>query len=458
MVVVGIVVLGTLFVITPLVAVIALLVLAPMRTLIATESTFPLPLDIGQLLFAILCLVWIIHKISKNKNTLRLVWSDVYTPLIGYVLITGLTVFNAVSLGAWMTEWLKWLFMLLLVILVLDMGQNRRWQWIILALVLAGVANALVGIYIFFGGSGALHLLVNNRFFRAFGTFGQPNPFGGFMGLIAPFAIMSTCGYTVLLWRRWISAKKISWMLFFVAGFYGISSILISAGLFLSWSRGAWLGFAVSVMVMLLASPRRLWQGLLLVVMIIGLLFLLWTAGYLPETVTERVASATEELFVLSDVRDVDITNDNYAIVERLAHWQAALNMAEHNPFLGVGFGNYEVAYEQYRLLNWQEPLGHAHNYYLNVLAETGIIGLIGYIAVFVNILFLTWRTRIHPDWLSRCLVVALLGSWSYLLIHSLTDNLYVNNIFIHTGVMFGILAVFHREVSKSKKVPVSIG
>jgi O-antigen ligase len=132
--------------------------------------------------------------------------------------------------------------------------------------------------------------------------------------------------------------------------------------------------------------------------MIAVFLIILWAEGYLPASVTERVTSATEELFILGDVRDVDITNDNYAIVERLAHWQAALNMTEHNPFFGVGFGNYEVAYEQYRLLNWQEPLGHAHNYYLNVLAETGIIGLIGYIAVFVNVVLLTWRARIHPD------------------------------------------------------------
>ena len=113
--------------------------------------------------------------------------------------------------------------------------------------------------------------------------------------------------------------------------------------------------------------------------------------GILPASIVDRGSSATQELFVLADVRAVDITPENYAIVERLAHWQAAINMAEQHPWLGVGLGNYEATYNSYRLLNWEESLGHAHNYYLNVLAETGIIGLIGYIAVFVNILFLTW-------------------------------------------------------------------
>ena len=138
---------------------------------------------------------------------------------------------------------------------------------------LAGAANAIVGIYIFLGGSGALHLLVNGRFFRAFGTFGQPNPFGGFMGLIAPFAIVGTGGYALLLWREWLSTKRVSSILFCIVVFYGASSALIVSGLFLSWSRGAWLGFAVSMMVMLLAFPRRILHGLLMVTIVFGLLF-----------------------------------------------------------------------------------------------------------------------------------------------------------------------------------------
>jgi O-antigen ligase len=167
------------------------------------------------------------------------------------------------------------------------------------------------------------------------------------------------------------------------------------------------------------------------------------------------VSSATQELFTLNDVRAVDITPENYAIVERLAHWQAALNMAEHRPWLGIGFGNYETAYGDFRLLNWGDSLGHAHNYYLHVLGETGIIGFAAYIAVFVNVIRLTWRTRSHPDPLSRCVAVGLMGTWVYLLVHSLTDNLYVNNVFIHLGVMLGLLAVLHREVTDHVAVSV---
>jgi O-antigen ligase len=118
--------------------------------------------------------------------------------------------------------------------------------------------------------------------------------------------------------------------------------------------------------------------------------------------------------------------------------------MAQANPWLGVGFGNYEVAYSNYNLINWKLALGHAHNYYLNVFAETGIIGLISYVALWLSVMLLTWRTRRHPDPLARLIAVGLLGTWTYLAVHSLTDNLYVNNLFLHLGVMLGILALLH--------------
>src|SRR5690606_34926810 len=124
----------------------------------------------------------------------------------------------------------------------------------------------------------------------------------------------------------------------------------------------------------------------------------LWLAGRLPASVVARVSSATQELFAFDDVRGVDITPENYAVVERLAHWQAALNMARAHPWLGVGFGNYEIAYADFRLMNWKFPLGHAHNYYLNVLAEAGMIGLIAYVFYWAVVVFLTWHARRHPD------------------------------------------------------------
>jgi O-antigen ligase len=426
--------------ISPLSAWMVLLILAPMRTLIATESRVPMPLDIGQIALLAVIGAWLIHRLARERRLLSLSFSPVLIPVGIFIIVGVASAFSALSMSAWLTEWLKWVEIALLIVLTLDLAGERRWEWLLFGLVVAALANAIIGIYEFFGGSGLLSLLINDRYFRAFGTFGQPNPFGGFMGLVAPLALMATFAY---LWRLQRTGKGL-----FLALFYGSAAILIAVALVMSWSRGAWLAALVSVGAMVFAVPRKVWRSIALVAVVVGVSALLWYSGRLPASVVARINSATEELFAFDDVRGVDITPENYAVVERLAHWQAALNMARANPWLGVGLGNYEVAYPQYRLINWGFPLGHAHNYYLNILAEAGIIGLVGYAALWIGVFWLTWRTRQHPDPFSRLIVIGLLGSWTYLSIHSLTDNLYVNNLFLHLGVMLGLLAVLYNQVS----------
>jgi O-antigen ligase len=145
-------------------------------------------------------------------------------------------------------------------------------------------------------------------------------------------------------------------------------------------------------------------------------------------------------------MRAMPINNDNFAIVERLAHWQAATYMANAHPWIGVGLGNYEAVYPAYRIPSWPHPLGHAHNDYLNTLAETGIIGLIGYLLSWAAIVYWTWRALQQPDPILRGLALGLLGTWTHLAIHSLVDKLYVNNLFLHVGVLLGLLALAHSQ------------
>ncbi|MBZ0308484.1 MAG: O-antigen ligase family protein, partial [Anaerolineae bacterium] len=433
-----------------------LLIVSPLRTLIATEAQFQLPLDIGQLAFIGLLAFWAIDRVTRRVNDGKIAhlrWSPVYIPALLLVIVGGLTAFSASSIGSWMSEWLKWVVILILLIVTQHMVHRNQWTWLVLALVVAGLANALIGLYEFLGGSGALHLLINDRFFRAFGTFGQPNPFGGFMGLILPLAIAGSLGYGLRGWQSWRITQRFEAGSGLWSAFYAVASLVMFAGLIASWSRGAWMGFIIAIGFMALALPRKLWQSLLLVGGVVGIIALLWFTRILPTTVVERITSATAEYFAVDDVRGVDSTPENYAVVERLAHWQAALNMATANPWLGVGLGNYEIVYNDFRLVNWREPLGHAHNIYLNILAEAGVIGLLGYGKAWLMIIGLTWRARQHPDTLARLVVIGLLGSWTYLTVHHLFDSLYVNNLFIHLGLMLGILGVLYNQAQQHIRV-----
>ncbi len=65
------------------------------------------------------------------------------------------------------------------------------------------------------------------------------------------------------------------------------------------------------------------------------------------------------------------------------------------HPILGVGIGNYADAYPRYFITIFVDPLGHAHNYYINIAAETGFIGLTVYV-LFLLAVFIAGATSLR--------------------------------------------------------------
>jgi O-antigen ligase len=116
--------------------------------------------------------------------------------------------------------------------------------------------------------------------------------------------------------------------------------------------------------------------------------------------------------------------------------------MARENLLTGVGFGNYERAYAEYSLLNWPIALGHAHNYYINILAEVGVIGAMAYLLFWVVIFIQVIRILRHSEWPQRGMALGLVAAWTAISVHHATDKLYVNNMFIYFGVMLGLQQV----------------
>ena len=66
---------------------------------------------------------------------------------------------------------------------------DRRWRlWLALGLLTGGALQGLLGIYQFLFGVGPEGFLLFGRYMRAHGTFLQPNPYGGYLGLLLPLA------------------------------------------------------------------------------------------------------------------------------------------------------------------------------------------------------------------------------------------------------------------------------
>ncbi len=436
----------------PLAGLSVLLIVSPLRTLILTESVWPFPVDIGQLIFILAVVGWSIQSWLCSKPKLTSRNNPLEVAILIFIVMSGAGVFFSPSMTSWMSEWIKWWQILFIVHIISRFLNGTKWHWAAIALAVAVLANAIIGIYQFFGGSGALHLLIDNHFFRAFGTFGQPNPFGGFMGLTLPLMVMLLLFNLRKLWIERISGKHLELVGLATPVFFAGVAVLQSIAIVMSWSRGAWLGVIGALMAMVILLPRKMVYSLLILLILGTFLVLIVTNDLLPDTIVDRIESSLSELVVAGDVRGVDITPENFASIERLAHWQAALKMTTVSPWLGVGFGNFEQSYDDFRLLNWTMGLGHAHNYYLNLLAEVGLFGLIGYSIVWIVIIHMSWKVICHPDGGIRLVGVGLMGSWVYFAIHSFFDNLYVNNLFFQLASMLSILIVLYNQSQSYSK------
>ncbi len=413
-------------------------------------------LDSGQLLFWLVVAVWLSRGALRRAVRLPLArqhLAQLYLPLAVFLGVAALSLLDAPSLTSGLRELIKWLEIGLLLLMAADLiATSPRWQRVpavwqsrILAgiLLLAGMSQAVGGIWqAVIRGTGPEFFHVSGRFYRPYGTFDQPNPFGGYVGLNACLALGTLAGLAAAQWRArhggtW--AERL-WLLF-VAG----ATLTTTAALVLSWSRGAWLGFAAGAATLLFFWPRRRVWGAAVLLGGLGLFVVGVTGGIVPASITERLTSFTAE-FTLGDVRGVDINDANYAVLERLAHWQSALDMARDQLWWGVGFGNYEPAYPEYALINWPYPLGHAHNYYLNLLAEVGLTGIIAYLIFWAAVIWQAIRSLPRLPLAERGMMLGLLAAWAALTVHHLVDKLYVNNVYLHLGVMLALQQILVRS------------
>ena len=114
--------------------------------------------------------------------------------------------------------------------------------------------------------------------------------------------------------------------------------------------------------------------GILLCVAVVGMIIIL----YFPSLGTAFTRFQ-------ESIDDGDVTS------HRINIWQVAISLFWENPLFGVGWGNFQNYYEIIR--NYR---AHAHNTYIQLFCETGIIGAGIYIGWFVVLLVKTIKTLIN--------------------------------------------------------------
>ncbi|HEV3090279.1 MAG TPA: O-antigen ligase family protein [Candidatus Cybelea sp.] len=166
---------------------------------------------------------------------------------------------------------------------------------------------------------------------RATGTFVLPGELAGFTIVLLPVCYAVGC----------VGSGKPLRMLAWCTGAVGLTALL------LTFSRAGWMGFATAVAFLAAARTRK------------------------PAVAAAVVAAGAAIVLLLFNVR-----HDPSEDFTRPAIWQAAVQVIDRFPLLGVGPFNFSRLYALVRGPDADATAFHAHSLYLTFFAELGIVGV----------------------------------------------------------------------------------
>jgi O-antigen ligase len=413
--------------VSPTVAVYATVLAIPLSGLIRLPGGLSLAdLAVGLLAAATLAQVFVLDRRLTLQVPLALA--------LGAFLFAGaLSLLAAESWQPAAYEWLKWAEFATLYVLAATVLYRRSAAAVAGLVVLIGLVEAAIGAQQFFSQSGPNAFVLGGGFMRAFGTLGQPNPYAGFLGYSLPVALAVGLGAATGFAR----GRSRSELLLAMLGL-GAAGLLASA-MIMSWSRGAWVGAIASIACVAALQGRKAFLLVALVIGMVVLTLLVGGSGALPGPVGGRL-SELGGFLGRSDPAGAEITDANFSVLERIAHWRAGLEMFDDHPLIGVGLGNYAASYDAYAAPHWYDALGHAHNFGINLLAETGLLGFLAFLAFWLGIPILALRQRRRLDSWGRALAIGVFGVWVFLTIHSMFDNLFVQHMQLQLAALLAAL------------------
>ena len=169
----------------------------------------------------------------------------------------------------------------------------------------------------------------------------------------------------------------------------------VGFGMYGNQSRGSWL-FSM-IMVPIVSLPYILKRFIYVVVVLAALGGVVWGFSTQPQYVA-RFESITNTTTDGSNLGRFDV-------------WTSSINMFKDHPVTGVGIGQWRTIYEaSYRLPPENQHLYHAHNNFIQLLGEVGLLGLLGVLIFYGSIIidnFVVWFKNRDPY--SLCAMIAVI-------------------------------------------------
>lgn len=279
-------------------------------------------------------------------------------------------------------------------------------------------------------------------------TFAQPAPFGAQLAGLSIF-ILSAGAFLLVAYRvhdeRWLQAM--TWLLLALGAAY-IASLLVPGmsavadflpyetthgSLFWTWLVA--LAFSQAAFNQRLHPVARTALAALTLATLYVAFFINrdWSSGWIPALASIAVAlvvansrfglpivaaGAVGAIAYSQEVASLVMGGDNaYSTMTRLEAWKIILEIVKVNPILGLGPANYSAYTPLFPILGWSVQF-NSHSQYVDLIAQTGLLGLACYLWFFAAVGWLGWRLRERvPAGFARAYVCGALGGLAGMLI-----------------------------------------
>lgn len=342
---------------------------------------------------------------SKRLKSINL--SRVFPLIFIYLVFAAIATVTSPKMSSSAFVFIVYLvFILAYLMIVNTLTTKSRWKGFLTVFLVGAFFVSLIGIYQNFFLDATTQSWVDKEMFeeistRVYATFDNPNVLGQYFIITIPLIF----SMFVIETKPW---QKTVW------GFLLASAVLC---LLYTWSRGAWVGVMLGIVVFLLLRDRR-WIAL-------GILGLVMLPFVLPASIMNRLLS----------IGNLGDSSTAY----RVSVWIASARMALDFWQLGVGYGSdaFRSVYSIYALNGANFAL-HAHNFYIQLVVDVGIVGLISYLLIVTSAL--RDLTFIKKDKLMKAVGFAFAGVILGYMFQGIAESLWYN---MKMSLMFWIAIAF---------------
>lgn len=166
---------------------------------------------------------------------------------------------------------------------------------------------------------------------------------------------------------------------------------ILITGLYLSYSRAAWLSVIIASGVLVLALLKIKMKSILLFIGAVLILFFTFQSTILHQLNKNEQESSNNFFEHFQSITNISSDASN---VERINRWTSAWRMFKEKPVFGYGPGTYQFKYAPFQRSKFRTIIttnsgdgGNAHSEFLGPLSESGLIGILSVIVlVFISI------------------------------------------------------------------------